>query len=214
MPGPISGGNPGIGGSTGSTDNAILRADGTGGSALQGSSVTIDDAGGITAASIVSTDYTIRNGGAITTQSFGSQLSNLSVLTPKIILGPDAFTSQVFLVPDGANTFALRNSTNGQTWIVSRTFTDASNYSQFSTVVTGSTVAFTIAEAGSGVGGLTGYTFDKPVTAGANAVKGLITTNANAVTGLVAGALAALTTATIVIYDGTGTAYRVPCLTP
>lgn len=36
----------------------------------------------------------------------------------------------------------------------------------------------------------------------------------NAATGLVAGALAALTTASIVIYDATGTAYRVPCLTP
>ena len=35
----------GIGGSTGSTDNAILRADGTGGSTLQSSGVTIDDSG-------------------------------------------------------------------------------------------------------------------------------------------------------------------------
>jgi len=38
---PAAGG--GIGGSTGSTDNAILRADGTGGSTLQGSAWTIDD---------------------------------------------------------------------------------------------------------------------------------------------------------------------------
>lgn len=38
----------GIGGSTGSTDNAILRADGTGGSTLQSSLVTIDDDGNIT----------------------------------------------------------------------------------------------------------------------------------------------------------------------
>ena len=35
----------GIGGSTGSTDNAILRADGTGGSTVQSSNVTITDAG-------------------------------------------------------------------------------------------------------------------------------------------------------------------------
>lgn len=35
-----------------------------------------------------------------------------------------------------------------------------------------------------------------------------------AVTGLIAGALSALTTASIVIYDSTGTAYRVPCITP
>jgi hypothetical protein len=42
---PAAGG--GIGGSTGSTDNAILRADSTGGSTLQGSPVTIADDGDI-----------------------------------------------------------------------------------------------------------------------------------------------------------------------
>lgn len=36
-----------IGGTVGTTDNAIARADGTGGSTLQGSLVTIDDVGGI-----------------------------------------------------------------------------------------------------------------------------------------------------------------------
>lgn len=45
-------------------------------------------------------------------------------------------------------------------------------------------------------------------------LQGKITTDANATTGLVAGALAALTNASIVIYDATGTAYRVPCVTP
>lgn len=36
----------------------------------------------------------------------------------------------------------------------------------------------------------------------------------SAVTGLIAGALAALTTASITIKDSTGTVYRVPCITP
>lgn len=45
-------------------------------------------------------------------------------------------------------------------------------------------------------------------------IQGKITTDTAAVTGLVAGALAALTTASIIIYDFTGTAYRVPCITP
>lgn len=36
-----------IGGSTGSTDNALVRADGTGGASAQGSIVTLDDAGGL-----------------------------------------------------------------------------------------------------------------------------------------------------------------------
>jgi len=43
--------------------------------------------------------------------------------------------------------------------------------------------------------------------------KGLQLGNA-AVTGLVAGALAALTTASITIKDSTGTVYRIPCVTP
>lgn len=38
----------GIGGSTGSTDNALLRADGTGGNTAQASAITVDDNGAIT----------------------------------------------------------------------------------------------------------------------------------------------------------------------
>lgn len=43
------GGGGGIGGSTGATDNRILRADGTGGSTLQSSAASVDDSGNITA---------------------------------------------------------------------------------------------------------------------------------------------------------------------
>jgi len=39
--------NTGLGGSTGSTDNRILRSDGTGGATVQASAVTIDDSGNI-----------------------------------------------------------------------------------------------------------------------------------------------------------------------
>jgi hypothetical protein len=42
----LAGSGSGIGGSTGSTDNAILRADGTGGSTAQASAVTISDTDG------------------------------------------------------------------------------------------------------------------------------------------------------------------------
>lgn len=45
-------------------------------------------------------------------------------------------------------------------------------------------------------------------------IQGVIRVDNNAVTGLVAGALAALTTATITFQDATGTVYRVPCITP
>lgn len=49
---------------------------------------------------------------------------------------------------------------------------------------------------------------------GVASYQGKLTTEANATTGLIAGALAALTNASIVIYDAAGTAYRVPCVTP
>jgi hypothetical protein len=69
--------------------------------------------------------------------------------------------------------------------------------------------------AGAGTAGTltTGATLD---TAGKFAIAsgGIFQLGNAATTGLVAGALAALTTASIVIYDSTGTAYRVPCVTP
>lgn len=43
-------------------------------------------------------------------------------------------------------------------------------------------------------------------------LKAILTTSANAVTGLGAGVLSALTNASLVITDGTGTVYRVPCI--
>lgn len=43
-------------------------------------------------------------------------------------------------------------------------------------------------------------------------LQGALRTDVNATTGLVAGALAALTTASIVITDASGQAYRVPCV--
>jgi len=52
--GPTAGaGGGGLGGSTGATDNALLRADGTGGSTVQASSVTLDDSDNIAGATSV-----------------------------------------------------------------------------------------------------------------------------------------------------------------
>lgn len=51
-----TGGGGGIGGSTGGSDNAILRADGAGGTTLQNSAATIDDSGNLTAISVTVND--------------------------------------------------------------------------------------------------------------------------------------------------------------
>lgn len=64
LQGSLSGG--GIGGSTGSTDNRILRADGTGGATLQNSAVTCDDSGNLTG---VGTINSVKRYVALLTQS-------------------------------------------------------------------------------------------------------------------------------------------------
>lgn len=80
-------GASGIGGSTGSTDNSLLRADGTGGSTLQNSAVIIDD-------------YTSSTANNVAIKVDDGSTANISaVVTPKgngaFILGPK---------PDGAAT--------------------------------------------------------------------------------------------------------------
>ena len=59
----------GIGGSTGATDNRVLRSDGTGGATAQASSVTIDDNGNVSGV------------GSLTVDSFGSGDSALVIET-------------------------------------------------------------------------------------------------------------------------------------
>jgi hypothetical protein len=77
----------GVSGSTGSVDNAILRADGTGGATLQNSAIVIDDA-----------TTSTQNNVAITNQHTG-QTNSALVLSPKgngaLIIGPK---------PDGTTT--------------------------------------------------------------------------------------------------------------
>lgn len=53
-----------IGGSTGATDNRVLRADGTGGATLQSSAVTIDDSGNVTGVAALTTTGAIELGNA------------------------------------------------------------------------------------------------------------------------------------------------------
>lgn len=56
---------------TGNTDNAVLRADGTGGAASQGSSVTIDDSGNMTVPGLVNTG-TVRSDGGVVSFNLGT----------------------------------------------------------------------------------------------------------------------------------------------
>lgn len=73
---------------------------------------------------------------------------------------------------------------------------DGAAYATFATLTNGNTPNLTIT----------------PPTGGTVNLKGVLATSANATTGLTAGVLAALTNASIVITDGTGQVYRVPCI--
>lgn len=136
----------GIGGTTGTIDNAITRADGTGGSTLQGSLATITDQGymitvgmnlgpNTTSPATVATDgqlfafdgagvikiYVIQNGGGQIGLSSSGFIAWGSTA--------DALGAQdLFLVRDAANTLALRNGASAQTLIVQGSYTDSSNY--------------------------------------------------------------------------------------
>ena len=80
----------GIGGSTGATDNRIIRADGTGGSTVQSSGASIDDSGNITATNLSGTntgDQTITLTGDVTgtgTGSFAATIANDAVTYAKM----------------------------------------------------------------------------------------------------------------------------------
>ena len=79
----------GVGGSTGSTDNAILRADGTGGSTVKGSAATVDDSGNVSAANVgaktiptsASTGWTLTNGSGTASVTGGDLVLSLNSAT-------------------------------------------------------------------------------------------------------------------------------------
>ena len=82
-----------IGGALGSTDNRLLRADGTGGVTAQGSAITVDDSGNMSGVGTLSAS------GNITAPGFlGKLVPDSSVTNPAI----DS-TSKTVTIADGAN---------------------------------------------------------------------------------------------------------------
>lgn len=131
-----------IGGSTGSTDNRILRADGTGGSTVQASSVTIDDSGNFTGVGTMAT-------GAIT---IGSLTSGSALITPLITIRKNGGT--------GTSTeFYNNTSVTGQTSGLSFKTDNGSGSS-------GGTITFYTASKGFEVSDQTSYTRIREVYGG------------------------------------------------
>lgn len=96
--------------------------------------------------------------GRITVQNAGGQYFFSGSSQVSITLGASTLSAPA------ANTLAQRNGTNGQTFAVYATYIDDSNFSRMLIQNTSSTLEFIIDEAGSGVGTVTSYSFDKPVS--------------------------------------------------
>jgi len=129
-----AGGGGGIGGSTGANDNVVLRSDGTDGDTLQGSSVTIDDTGNLTAAKLSAVNFVQTGWGwfsrgttaimtldpnRIRVNNFPiTGLSQLNWSTP----------GQVDLQPVADDHLSQYRSTNAQTFSIANTYTSTTSY--------------------------------------------------------------------------------------
>ena len=127
-------GGGGIGGSTGSTDNAILRADGTGGSTLQASSATIDDTGNLVASKLSAVNFVQTTWGwfsrgttAIMTLDPGQmRLNNKPIVGLSQLQWSTPGT--VDLRPVADDHLSQYRSTNAQTFSIANTYTSATSY--------------------------------------------------------------------------------------
>ena len=126
----------GIGGSTGSTDNAILRADGTGGSTLQESSVTIDDTGNLTATTLSAVNFAMTNWGwfkrgtasIMTLDPYPPQLRLNNCPIDSISMISFSTPGAVDLQPVAADHLSQHRSTNAQTLSIANTYTSTTSY--------------------------------------------------------------------------------------
>lgn len=128
---PAAGG--GIGGSTGSTDNAILRADGTGGSTVQSSGVTIDDSNNLTASKLSAVNFVQTNWGwfyrgttaIMTLDPYRVRINNVPVEgVSRLGFG----TSGTLLSNEADDHLLQRRGTSPQTLSVANTYTSTTSY--------------------------------------------------------------------------------------
>lgn len=125
-------GGSGIGGSSGSTDNAALRADGTGGSTGQSSLLIISDAGDLTTPG----GLVIGNSASIGTSGGMTRLNDISSTVTDFSGSPSwRHTANRFILNSSANTTATANT------LLNQISTDPASTTNFGTMVCGSFVA-------------------------------------------------------------------------
>lgn len=111
----------GIGGTTGGTDNAVLRADGTGGSTAQASVVTIGDTGamaGVTDYQQTSGPFSHTGNGTITLGSGGTGTIAVSPGSGGMTIALLDNDSANFLIEQGTDDYFRIDTTNGSEQVV------------------------------------------------------------------------------------------------
>lgn len=98
-----------IGGSTGATDNAILRADGTGGATVQSSGVTIDDSNNISTPGTITSGAGGSNAGVLTFTE-GTAPSAAAANTIQLQAPTDVTTAYDLILPAASTTGFLLNT--------------------------------------------------------------------------------------------------------
>ena len=128
-----AGGGGGIGGSTGGTDNAILRADGTGGGTLQSSNVTIDDSNNLTASKLSAVNFVQTTWGwfsrgttaIMTLDPNQMRMNNVPIVgVSRLGFG----TSTTLLSNEADDHLLQRRGTSPQTLSVANTYTSTTSY--------------------------------------------------------------------------------------
>lgn len=127
-----SGSGSGVGGSSGSTDNALIRADGTGGSTVQGSLVIVSDAGDMTSPG----GLCFGDSAFIGVSGGMARLNDLSHTVTDFSAAPSwRQTANRFILNSSVNTTATANT------LLNQISTDPASTTNFGTMVCGSFVA-------------------------------------------------------------------------
>lgn len=164
--------NAKLGGSTGSTDNRILRADGTGGVTAQSSAVAIDDSGNISGLGTVGCGAITSSGTITANTSFVTSTLTLTGGSPSSVASSNRLTfysSAAYIFYKGGNSFTLDPSGSSGATFGGGIAAASGTFSGLVTV--GTYTVATLPSAAANAGALAQVT-DSSVTANGSAVAG------------------------------------------